>query len=176
MRNSQYEEVLDRVNIREVAEHYGLRFNSRGYAVCPFHSEKTASFKVQNEKYAHCFGCGANSNAITLVQKIFDVDATSAMRLINEDFRLGLPIDRKATLQERLISERRRRERLVEKERKEMELTEWRTNYDRLWGLWCAYDTAIRHFDGTVTDEYAAALREIDYISYLIDIMPQEPK
>lgn len=33
--------------------------------LCPFHKEKTPSFKVENERRAyHCFGCGAHGDAI----------------------------------------------------------------------------------------------------------------
>jgi DNA primase len=35
--------------------------------LCPFHQEKTPSFKVENGRF-HCFGCGADGDAISWIQ------------------------------------------------------------------------------------------------------------
>ena len=40
------------------------------WAPCPFHSEKTASFHVDNEKgFYYCFGCHAKGNCFKFVQE-----------------------------------------------------------------------------------------------------------
>lgn len=50
---------------------------------CPFHSEKTASFTVNDEKgFYHCFGCGAHGDAIrwlTDAQGLSFIDAVKAL-------------------------------------------------------------------------------------------------
>src|SRR5579872_7636392 len=40
------------------------------FACCPFHTEKSASFSVsQNKQFYYCFGCGAHGNAIDFVMQ-----------------------------------------------------------------------------------------------------------
>ena len=59
--------VLDRVDIVDIIEQYVplKRAGSNFVARCPFHSEKTPSFTVsQDKQFYHCLGCGANGNAV----------------------------------------------------------------------------------------------------------------
>lgn len=49
---------------------YGVEVDRRGYAKCPFHGEKTASFKVYGDDTFHCFGCGAHGDVIDLIRKM----------------------------------------------------------------------------------------------------------
>lgn len=49
---------------------YGVEVDRRGYAKCPFHGEKTASFKVYGDGTFHCFGCGAHGDVIDLIRKM----------------------------------------------------------------------------------------------------------
>uniref|UniRef100_A0A7S3NM81 Toprim domain-containing protein n=1 Tax=Aureoumbra lagunensis TaxID=44058 RepID=A0A7S3NM81_9STRA len=61
-------------DICEVAEALGIELISKsgGYwSLCPFHDEKTPSFKLSPEKGVfYCFGCGAKGNAFHLTQKM----------------------------------------------------------------------------------------------------------
>ncbi|MFA3793094.1 DNA primase [Aliiglaciecola sp. SL4] len=54
-------ELIDsRVKLKKAGKNY--------QACCPFHSEKSPSFTVSQEKqFYHCFGCGAHGNAISFV-------------------------------------------------------------------------------------------------------------
>lgn len=62
----------------EKVKEYGINLNSRGYAACPFHNEKTGSFKVYSDGTYHCFGCGAHGDVIDFVSKIENVDFNEA--------------------------------------------------------------------------------------------------
>lgn len=64
--------IKERVNILDVVSDYlslkKVGVNYKG--LCPFHSEKTPSFTVNEEKQIfHCFGCGAGGNVITFLMK-----------------------------------------------------------------------------------------------------------
>ena len=55
-----FEAVKQSVTTRQAAEHYGIWVGRNGMAVCPFHSDKTPSLKV--DRRFHCFGCQADGD------------------------------------------------------------------------------------------------------------------
>lgn len=64
------DELLVRVDIVDVIDsHVPLKKMGANYSArCPFHSEKTPSFSVnQNRQFFHCFGCHASGNVITFL-------------------------------------------------------------------------------------------------------------
>lgn len=66
------EDLLSAVDIVQVvAAHLELRKEGANYtACCPFHQEKTPSFKVNQTKQCyHCFGCGAHGDAIQFLME-----------------------------------------------------------------------------------------------------------
>jgi hypothetical protein len=59
-------------NIVDVINQYvPLKKNGKNYSgLCPFHSEKTPSFTVREDKqFYYCFGCGASGDVIKFVQE-----------------------------------------------------------------------------------------------------------
>lgn len=89
-------EIRSRLDTQEVFEYYGLRPNRSGFVCCFSHNEKTPSMKVYkgNGGY-HCFGCGAHGSIIDFVMQYFGLSFRDAIKKINEDFSLGLPIGEK---------------------------------------------------------------------------------
>jgi predicted P-loop ATPase len=77
--------LLSGVDIVGVIDRYvPLKKNGSEFeACCPFHSEKTPSFKVSPAKqFYNCFGCGANGDAIKFLQEhqgLSFKDAVSAL-------------------------------------------------------------------------------------------------
>ena len=69
MSNELAKQITGALKLRDVMEFYGVQFNSRGFAKCPFHSEKTASLSIKNEHYK-CFGCGAYGGIIDFVMEL----------------------------------------------------------------------------------------------------------
>lgn len=51
--------------------------------LCPFHSEKTPSFAVNEEKGVfHCFGCGEGGDLIRFIEKIEGISFLEALALL----------------------------------------------------------------------------------------------
>jgi len=52
-------------------------------ALCPFHTEKTASFSVVPDKdFFHCFGCGKSGDALDFVMEFHGVDFVTACKVL----------------------------------------------------------------------------------------------
>ena len=66
-------------------DRYGVEVNRRGFAKCPFHSEKTASFRVYSDGTYHCFGCGAHGDVIDFVMNIQNISFEDACGLLDRD-------------------------------------------------------------------------------------------
>ncbi len=88
------EEVKDRASIVQVISEY-LPLQKRGHnhiGLCPFHSEKTPSFTVSDEKKIfHCFGCGETGSVITFVMKKEGVAFPEAVRNLAKRYGVIIP-------------------------------------------------------------------------------------
>src|SRR4249920_3538085 len=90
-------ELLTRCDIVELIDaRLPLRKKGTNYsACCPFHNEKTPSFTVSAPKqFYHCFGCGANGNAISF---LMDYDRLSFVEAIEQlAAQLGMTVPRES--------------------------------------------------------------------------------
>lgn len=59
-----------------------LKFNSQGYAKCPFHDEKTASLKKYPNNKFYCYGCGAHGDVIDLLCKQRGISMKEAVGIL----------------------------------------------------------------------------------------------
>ena len=64
---------------------YGIETNKKGFARCPFHDEKTASFRVYKDGTYHCFGCGAHGDVITFVMKMQNISFQETCEMLDRD-------------------------------------------------------------------------------------------
>lgn len=63
---------------------------------CPFHSEKTGSFKVDaNLGLYYCFGCGAHGDMINFVMEMEKLSFAEAVKHIADMYGIQVPEDRK---------------------------------------------------------------------------------
>ena len=86
-----FSQVKYSLNLTVVVDYYGVQVNSKHFALCPFHQEKTPSFKVytDNNTY-HCFGCGEHGTVIDFTMKYFGLSNIDAVRKLSQDFGLNL--------------------------------------------------------------------------------------
>ena len=117
-------EIRNRLDTQEVFTYYGLQPNRSGFVCCFSHNERTPSMKVYkgNGGY-HCFGCGAHGSIIDFVMQYFGLNFKDAIKKINEDFSLGLPLgeklDRRKQLEINKSAFERKRKIEAEKKRRE---------------------------------------------------------
>jgi DNA primase len=62
------------------------------WGCCPFHKEKTASFKVENERRTyHCFGCGAGGDAFKWLMETEGLNFPESVQRLAEEAGVELP-------------------------------------------------------------------------------------
>jgi len=91
--NNISEVILEKLNIIDVVSPYVelKRTGSNYKGLCPFHSEKTPSFVVSEDKQLyHCFGCGASGNAIGFIMNIENLDFIDSIELLADKLNLDL--------------------------------------------------------------------------------------
>lgn len=87
------DEIRERANIVEIISDYvPLKKSGKNHiGLCPFHSEKTPSFTVNDEKQIfYCFGCGTGGNAFTFLMKQENLSFPEAVRTVAK--RVGIDV------------------------------------------------------------------------------------
>jgi DNA primase len=88
------DDLLARTDIVELIDSkVGLKKAGKDYqACCPFHNEKSPSFTVsQDKQFYHCFGCGANGNAISFVMEYDKLEFVDAIEELASILNLDVP-------------------------------------------------------------------------------------
>jgi DNA primase len=86
--------VRERASLSEfVAEVVSLkRRGASGLGLCPFHSEKTPSFNVNEERgFFHCFGCGEHGDVFTFLMKTQALSFPEAVQQVADRVGVELP-------------------------------------------------------------------------------------
>ncbi len=91
-------EIIDQVrqasSIVEIASQYTTlqRRGRKCVGLCPFHTEKTPSFTVDEEKQLyHCFGCGVGGDVFSLVMEKENLTFPEALKNLAERYHVPLP-------------------------------------------------------------------------------------
>jgi len=91
-------EIIDQVrqasSIVEIASQYTtLRRRGRKWVgLCPFHTEKTPSFTVDEDKQLyHCFGCGVGGDIFSLLMERENLTFPEALKSLAERYHVPLP-------------------------------------------------------------------------------------
>lgn len=88
------DEIRDRVSIAAlIGERIPLKKAGRNFkGACPFHSEKTPSFMVSDEKQIyHCFGCGEGGNVFNFFMKFDGLSFRESVEMLAARAGIKLP-------------------------------------------------------------------------------------
>jgi len=90
------QELKHSLNIVEVAGQY-IRLQKKGsnyFGLCPFHTEKTPSFSVSEQRQLfYCFGCQQKGDIITLVMEMEGLSYVEAVQSLAEKANLRIPFE-----------------------------------------------------------------------------------
>ncbi len=159
-----FEAVKQNVTTRQVAERYGIKVNRTGMAVCPFHNDRNPSMKV--DRRFHCFGCGADGDAVDFVAALYGLSPKEAAMKIADDF--GICYDKKQRISVK--------PKVREPTKEETDQAEERRCYRVL----CDYFHLLRQWEKEYApkqpDEewhplFSEALQRKSHIEYLLDIL-----
>ncbi|CAN0339113.1 unnamed protein product [Discosporangium mesarthrocarpum] len=89
------DEIRARLTLSDVVSRR-VKLTQRGRehtGLCPFHSEKTPSFTVSNDKaFYHCFGCGAHGDVIGYLMQAEGVSFPEAVERLAAEAGLEVPV------------------------------------------------------------------------------------
>ena len=168
------ETIKARLTMRQILGAYGIAVNDHGFARCPFHNEKTASFKAYDgDRGYFCFGCGESGDVITFVMRLFGLSFKAALRKIDTDFDLCL--FEKPTLAEYRKAQRAMQEMQTKREREKKE------KEAREAAFWKAHDEWLRlmrnkekYAPKTPAEmwdfRFVEALEKLAYQNYILDL------
>src|SRR5687767_15343557 len=91
------DELRERISISEIVGRR-VRLQKKGrehLGLCPFHTEKTPSFTVSDDKgFFHCFGCGAHGDVIGFVMKSEGLGFRETVERLAAEAGLVMPVER----------------------------------------------------------------------------------
>lgn len=162
--------------MQEMMLYYGFELDRAGFCKCPFHSERSGSFKAYDgNKGFYCFGCHSHGSVIDFVMQYFGLNFQDAISKINTDFSLGLPIGERISLRQRREMEHRQRERQEERDREQRERERLEDVYWAAFDLWQKYDTNKREYAPKSLSEdfhplFVDAAKNIDRAAYELSV------
>lgn len=180
MLDNSVEMIKNQVTMANICEKYGIEINKKGFANCPFHNEKTASFKIyEGERGFHCFGCGKSGDVIDFVMSFFNLNFQEALKKIDLDFGLNLFGER--TFEERRQAYFRQKSIIAERERKKAEREAVNRDY------WAAFDEWKRLTDNrerykpkSQDDDlhplFVEALQKLAHQEFLLDLAEERKR
>lgn len=75
------QEIKSIVKMQDLFEKYGLIATGAGFYNCPFHSEKTGSMRIKNNKFK-CYGCGEFGDVIDFIVKIENLSFSESINFL----------------------------------------------------------------------------------------------
>ena len=113
-------QVKASVTVRQLLEYNGVFVNRHGFCVCPLHGDRDASLKVYGgERGWTCYGCHKGGDVINLAKELYGLKLSDAIRRLDSEFGLNLPLDGKANKVDRFLFKAGQIKRETDREREE---------------------------------------------------------
>lgn len=86
------DEIKQTFNMRDILAKCGLpEPNRAGFIKCPFHKgDHDASLKIYDKDF-HCFGCGANGDIFSFIQKFYGISFKDAFLMLGGEYEKKCP-------------------------------------------------------------------------------------
>mgnify|MGYP003292541508 CR=1 FL=1 len=150
-----FEIIRERLEMREVVEHYGIEIKRNNTCLCPFHDDHHPSAHVYPKAF-HCFTCNLHYDVLGFVMALFGLSALDAAKKLNDDFNLGIHFGYEKTYQKPKYSEDAQVREIQRKKRERFEKWEqeaWQTIHDYLWFMRNWFEKYKPSPDDTYIDE-----------------------
>ena len=160
-----FKQTKDRVKILDVCNLLGIKLNKNYKCLCPFpnHKEKTPSFSISTSKNIfYCFGCNKKGDSISLVSELLGISPFEAAKYLNDMLHLEIDIKGKREDKNKINL-------YIQQRESKKRFDEWE---NQTFQFLCDCYKKILEWKKTKEpekDEYIYALKNIDYLGYIID-------
>lgn len=135
--------------MQEIVERYGLHPNRAGFIRCPFHKgDNDASMKIYKDSY-HCFGCGANGDVFTFIQRMDNCDFKTAFYSLGGTYEKPTFQSKLSVYRLKKQEEQRKKEEIKLKRKKELNnmlidiYRDWMKKSEPFSDVWCDCSNAL---------------------------------
>lgn len=143
------EEIKSTYSMQEIVERYGLHPNRAGFIRCPFHKgDNDASMKIYQDSY-HCFGCGANGDIFTFIQRMDNCDFKTAFYSLGGTYEKPTFQSKLSVYRLKKQEEQRKKEEIKLKRKKELNnmlidiYRDWMKKSEPFSDVWCDCSNAL---------------------------------
>jgi len=92
---SIFEEVKNLISLEQVAKHYGIVFDGKNKAICPFHDDHKPSLSLHpDKKFAKCFPCGESFDSLEIEYRLGKhPNKFEAAKALNKRYSLNIKMN-----------------------------------------------------------------------------------
>lgn len=152
------DKIKQSVSCGQFLDMNGIGINRHGFCVCPFHGDKDASMKIYGDRW-YCFGCHRGGDVISLARELYGTGFTDTIRRLNDEFSVGLDIDRKISDKEKTLIAFQKAIRETEKKRSKQREKIHEDSYLNALFMWMWLDRQVRDNEPDPDEEWSPLFR-----------------
>lgn len=130
--------VKGAVTVEDALRLLSIQTSPKKRIPCPIHHGEHNNF-AYNDNYFICFSCGAKGDIFTLLKEIKGIGYSEAVSLLNEQFRLGLPVGKKMSAVEKMAANKssfsRKKELKLQESRRAFAENEYWARFEKVLAL-----------------------------------------